>query len=753
VANPTFSGDAMFNIGLASISLRTQSVTIDATWPQRNFAGYNNITYTIIGPLTVASGATLTIPAGTVIKSMSGCYLDVNGSLRVNGAAGNRVVFTSTRDDSYGNPMDTNQDGATTTPHSGDWGGVYFRDISVDANSYVNYAQLNYSNDGLYWETAAAPCAETNFFGNRWGVNLAGASSPTITNFNISGSQFAPIIMSLASNPTFVGGTLTNNAYQALEIIGETTSADYTIPRRDVGGDNNIVYLIRGTDLTVGSNSVLTIQPGVVIKVCPYRSIIVNKGLMAVSNSSDPDSQIVFTSYRDDFYGGDTNNDGDASVPVPDDWRRISFEDVSIDPLCHLKNCVFRYGYASYDYGLVTTTNASPMIEHCLFADANTGIRANGASNPVIHNCDLVRLTGYGVNNVGASFVINAENNWWGSNTGPTHSGNPGGTGVPVSDNVDYQPFLTNNSNNPRLGDVSLNSTITAYDAALILLWIVDPVGNPLNALQLQVADVTGAGGVTSLDASYILQYVVGIIDVFPAELTSVARPGEPTPRDLDAPNAVLSLGDVRVLAGEEVLLPLSASSDGEILSGYAEMMLPAGCEFVEIVPAGGKQAGAAMRDGMLRVAFASARPVTAGQAVAFIRLRADGESPTGAAREVQWRQATVNENAAASGSGGKITVIAVPHQYALLQNYPNPFNPNTTIPFELAEAGHVQMIVYDLLGRQVAELENGDFTAGRHVARWNGQNAAGENVASGVYVVRLNAGHFEAVRKLQLVR
>lgn len=106
-----------------------------------------------------------------------------------------------------------------------------------------------------------------------------------------------------------------------------------------------------------------------------------------------------------------------------------------------------------------------------------------------------------------------------------------------------------------------------------------------------------------------------------------------------------------------------------------------------------------------------------------------------------------------AQGEGGHVTVVGLPTQYALRPNYPNPFNPNTTIPFELPEAGHVQMIVYDLLGRQVAELENRDFTAGRHVARWNGRNAAGENVASGVYVVRLNAGHFRAVRKLQLVR
>jgi parallel beta-helix repeat protein len=753
LSNPSLStGNSMFNVGYAALGLRTQTMTIDATWPQRDFAGYTNITYVLEGDFTVASGATLNIPAGTVIKGWyTGIY--VNGALQVDGVNGNRVVMTSVRDDGFGNPMDTNQDGNTTLPSYTNWYGLQYNDISVDATSRVNYAQINYADAGINWVTAAAPCSETIFQGNQWGLYIAGASNPTITNFDITGSQYAPIAMSLASNPTFVGGSLSNNGYQAIEILGETTSADYTIPRRDVAGDVNIVYLLRGQSLTVGSNSVLTIQPGVVIKL--YSAwIYVNKGLMAVSSSSVADSQIVFTSYRDDFYGGDTNNDGDASVPATNDWVGIQFNDVAIDPSCHLKNCVVRYGYNSASYGLIMTTNASPTIENTLLADANTGVRATGASNPVINNCDLVRLTGYGVNNVSGSFTINAENNWWGSNTGPTHAGNPGGTGVVVTNFVDYTPYQTGNSANPVMGDVSLNSTVTAYDAALILLWIVNPVANPLNALQQQVADVSAVGGVTSFDASLILQYVAGLINIFPAETTSEDPPQRPiNNHELDAVTAVLTFGDVSTEVGLEVDLPLQIHAEGDVWSGFASLTLPLNCEFVSFTGTDGVSAVGAMTDGSLKIAYASAHPIPHDVPFAHLRVRVTKYPEADAICRIGCGGCKINEGGNGTLSGGNITTGALPQTYALLQNYPNPFNPSTVIPYELAATSDVQIVIYDVLGRKVTELVNTNLSAGRHSAQWNGKADSGIDVASGVYLVRMKANSFEAVRKIQLMK
>ena len=90
----------------------------------------------------------------------------------------------------------------------------------------------------------------------------------------------------------------------------------------------------------------------------------------------------------------------------------------------------------------------------------------------------------------------------------------------------------------------------------------------------------------------------------------------------------------------------------------------------------------------------------------------------------------------------------SLPHLFDLLQNYPNPFNPTTTIRYELPFASHVSLIVFDVLGRQVRTLVNTFEQAGRHEATFNAQN-----VSSGTYFYRLEAGGAVETRKLTVVR
>lgn len=89
-----------------------------------------------------------------------------------------------------------------------------------------------------------------------------------------------------------------------------------------------------------------------------------------------------------------------------------------------------------------------------------------------------------------------------------------------------------------------------------------------------------------------------------------------------------------------------------------------------------------------------------------------------------------------------------LPQAFTLRQNYPNPFNPGTTIEFAVPRAAFVSLRICDLLGREVAILENGEKQAGRYSIRWN----AGTN-AGGVYFYRLSAGSFVDTQKLLLVR
>ena len=95
-----------------------------------------------------------------------------------------------------------------------------------------------------------------------------------------------------------------------------------------------------------------------------------------------------------------------------------------------------------------------------------------------------------------------------------------------------------------------------------------------------------------------------------------------------------------------------------------------------------------------------------------------------------------------------------VPEKTALLPNYPNPFNPETWIPYELAEAAEVTVSIHASDGTLVRTLELGQLPAGVYqnrsrAAYWDGRNAQGEPVASGVYFYTLIAGDFSATRKM----
>ena len=89
-----------------------------------------------------------------------------------------------------------------------------------------------------------------------------------------------------------------------------------------------------------------------------------------------------------------------------------------------------------------------------------------------------------------------------------------------------------------------------------------------------------------------------------------------------------------------------------------------------------------------------------------------------------------------------------VPTEFELGANYPNPFNPETTIPFAVPEKSHVQMAVYDLLGREVALLLDDERAAGRYALTWRA-----DNLPTGVYIVRMQAGAIIMTQRVVLLK
>ena len=98
------------------------------------------------------------------------------------------------------------------------------------------------------------------------------------------------------------------------------------------------------------------------------------------------------------------------------------------------------------------------------------------------------------------------------------------------------------------------------------------------------------------------------------------------------------------------------------------------------------------------------------------------------------------------------------PKATTLLPNYPNPFNPETWIPYHLADAADVQITIYDTKGTLVRELDLGHQPAGYYADRakaayWDGRNANGESVASGIYFYQLRAGDYSATRRMVILK
>jgi hypothetical protein len=266
-------------------------------------------------------------------------------------------------------------------------------------------------------------------------------------------------------------------------------------------------------------------------------------------------------------------------------------------------------------------------------------------------------------------------------------------------------------------GDASQDGSISAYDASLILQYVV----RLLPEINVQLADVTGNGFVSGFDAAWVLYKTVNPGVLFPIE-------GGVLPK--------ISADGVRTLSwintGTE--WHLVANNPRGIMAGQISLAVQG--DAVHVV---GSDLTISKQDGsVLNVAFArldSNDPVL---------LRLESESTlTGAPRILG---AQFNE-------GAVLWTEALPTQFALEQNSPNPFNPSTTIRFAVVQGSPVRLMVYNTAGQLVRTLVDRNMEAGAHQVVWNGSDESGRRVSSGVYLYRLTSAEGAMVRKMLLVR
>jgi len=92
------------------------------------------------------------------------------------------------------------------------------------------------------------------------------------------------------------------------------------------------------------------------------------------------------------------------------------------------------------------------------------------------------------------------------------------------------------------------------------------------------------------------------------------------------------------------------------------------------------------------------------------------------------------------------------PYDYSF-SSYPNPFNPVSTIRYDLPQASDVSLVIYDFLGREVVRLVDGNTASGFHQVRWDGRDASGRQIPSGIYIARLVTPEYSESIKMVLLK
>ena len=296
-----------------------------------------------------------------------------------------------------------------------------------------------------------------------------------------------------------------------------------------------------------------------------------------------------------------------------------------------------------------------------------------------------------------------------------------------------------------RKGDITGDGSVSAFDASAALSHSVG-ITVLTDTVAIWAGDVSGNGQVTAYDASLILQFVAGIITTFPSN-------GAVTGDDAAGLSKSTSTGSI--LWGEPqtnaevVTFPVKLADAVGVTSMQFTLKVDQSAASIEGISANLPEDWTMLykvSNGELTVAMAGVTPLASGD-VGVVSFKMKSRE----ARLNIRGEGFVNENTSSALAVAEVAMI--PTEFALQQNYPNPFNPSTTIKYQIPQDHQVNLVIYNLQGQKIRTLVAEQQKAGFYSVQWDGRNDVGQNVATGMYLYRVQAGSFVASHKMLLIK